>query len=168
VVNVRLRTIHPSEPETETDVENIVHLLQSVSQTLRELYRRDESLATHYPHLPILREIAGQPGITVNKLARALNTTKSHISVSVARLVDQGLVTRAPDPRDKRLGHLHITPAGRRRAASWGKANHRVLAGALDRLTADDLSVVVDGLERFHSALQVPAITSTVPRGRNR
>lgn len=64
------------------------------------------------------------------------------VAVSVAGLVDRGLVRRAPDPHDQRRKLLDLTDQGRRLLAERREAGHEALSDAI----AGRLS----GAERAH------------------
>lgn len=66
-----------------------------------------------YVALATLRLHEGAGGISQRVLMRELGLTSGTISVRVDRLVEQGLVTRSPDPGDKRNTRVALTTAGR-------------------------------------------------------
>lgn len=66
-----------------------------------------------YVALATLRLHEGSGGISQRVLMRELGLTSGTISVRVDRLVEQGLVTRSPDPGDKRNTRVELTVAGR-------------------------------------------------------
>ncbi|WP_299951117.1 MarR family winged helix-turn-helix transcriptional regulator [uncultured Modestobacter sp.] len=74
---------------------------------------------------------------TMGELATALLCDASNVTQLVARLESRGLVTREPDPADRRVKRVSITPAGRREH----RAVHRAFAfpaESVDRLTAGE------------------------------
>src|SRR2546423_479716 len=60
----------------------------------------------------LLRALRRNGSIRPSDLARDRGVTKSAISQCAGRLVRAGLVSRAPDPSDKRCRLLALTPAG--------------------------------------------------------
>jgi DNA-binding MarR family transcriptional regulator len=68
-----------------------------------------------------LRALDAAPGGRVLDLAQEIGISPGGASKLVDRLVDAGLVSRAPDESDRRASRLHLTPDGRR-AASAGSA----------------------------------------------
>jgi DNA-binding MarR family transcriptional regulator len=86
----------------------------------------------------VLNALDGSPARTQAALAEAIGADKTRIIVTLDELQQAGLITREPDPADRRARLLSITPAGHRvRAATQTEiqANeNRVLA----RLPADD------------------------------
>lgn len=77
---------------------------------------------------------------------------------SLVRLLDQlgaaGLVTRTPDPRDRRIRRVALTPAGHERLtaveAVLARLRRRLLAGVDDA----DLAVTLAVLERIGEAVR--------------
>ena len=162
-MNVRARTVgrpafknaRSSDPETQL-AEEVTSLLHEVHRSLREEYFRQAkgtSLARTFQYMPVLREVARQPGITINELARVLHLPKSHVSVMMARLVELGIVRKERDERDNRLVRLRLTPQGCRRAESWRAANRRALVRTLQPLSDDQLALILNGLQLLLSVL---------------
>jgi DNA-binding MarR family transcriptional regulator len=81
----------------------------------------------------VLNALAGGPARTQAALAQAIGADKTRIIATLDELQEAGLITREPDPVDRRVRLLAISAAGRRvRAAvrSAIQANEdRVLAG---------------------------------------
>ena len=63
--------------------------------------------------LVTLRRLDQAGAISQRQLMRELGLTSGTVSVRVDRLSDQGLVTRAPDPADRRNTLVRLTTAGR-------------------------------------------------------
>lgn len=61
--------------------------------------------------------------------------TQPAATAMIRRLVDEGAVTREPDPTDGRASLLTLTEAGRSRLAEQRAAGAAVVDPALDRLT---------------------------------
>jgi DNA-binding MarR family transcriptional regulator len=138
-------------------VEEIVRLLLAVRRALRARYTGEPSgveLADRAPYLPLLREIAERPGVTVNELARLTRTPKSRVSVLVARLGELGIIAREADHHDTRLVHLRITPEGQARAAAWRAASSQALLRNLGSLSDRQLALIVEGLGLLLRALE--------------
>jgi DNA-binding MarR family transcriptional regulator len=80
----------------------------------------------------VLNALDGRPARTQAALAEAIGADKTRIIATLDDLQQAGLITREPDPADRRARLLSITPAGRRvRAAAQAEiqANeNRVLA----------------------------------------
>src|SRR5271169_2240235 len=60
----------------------------------------------------VLSALAEQPVRTQAALAQAIGADKSRIIVVLDELQEQGLIRRYPDPDDRRVHLLSLTPAG--------------------------------------------------------
>lgn len=58
---------------------------------------------------------AGEPGLRMSQLAKAVVISKSGLTSLVDRMAQRGLVERAPDPRDRRAVLVALTPEGANR-----------------------------------------------------
>jgi DNA-binding MarR family transcriptional regulator len=106
-----------------------------------------------------LRREGGGPGITA-PLVSALTTIERHGTMTVgalstheqvqpptmttiaAALVEDGLVTRAPDPLDRRIAWLSVTPDGRKLLARRRRRMDAYLVGRLKALPPEDVEVL--------------------------
>jgi DNA-binding MarR family transcriptional regulator len=163
-VNVRAGTVArpvvekagSADPEVPL-AEDVARLLREVQRALRDEYFRQAkgtALARLFPYMPLLREVARQPGITVNELARLSHLPKSYVSVMLVRLVELDLIRKEADESDSRLVRLRMTPEGRRRTRSWRAANRRTLIRTLQPLSDDQLALIVGGLQQLLAVLQ--------------
>ena len=86
----------------------------------------------------------------VTELASAEGVTQPSMSTLVARLVDQGLVSRGGDPQDARVVVLDLTPAGEDLLAQRRADRAERLTRALAGLPPEDTARITDA---------VPALT---------
>ena len=86
----------------------------------------------------------------VTELATAEGVTQPSMSTLVARLVDQGLVSRGGDPQDARVVVLDLTPAGEDLLAQRRADRAERLTRALAGLPPEDTARITDA---------VPALT---------
>lgn len=93
-------------------------------------------------------ERAGSP--TVGALAAVEQVSAPTMSVVVAKLEEQGLVTRETDPADRRVTRVRITAEGRRSLARARTRKNAFLNRRLRSLDPDDLAV----LERAAAVLE--------------
>lgn len=94
----------------------------------------------------------------VTDLADAQGVTQPAMTGMVGRLVEQRLLTRDPDPDDRRSARIAITVAGRELLARRRLARAEALAALIDTLDADDRAAL---------AAAVPALTRLAARGRS-
>ncbi|WP_051799784.1 MarR family transcriptional regulator [Catenuloplanes japonicus] len=73
--------------------------------------RLDPRLPVSATQFRVLSVLSRRPGLTLGGLATALDVVPSSASRLCDRLAATGLLTRAPDPRDRREVHLTLTSA---------------------------------------------------------
>jgi DNA-binding MarR family transcriptional regulator len=69
--------------------------------------------APSFAVLVTLARLGGESGVSQRRLADELRLTPGTVSVRIDRLVDEGLVTREPDPDARRNVLVELTPKGR-------------------------------------------------------
>jgi DNA-binding MarR family transcriptional regulator len=94
----------------------------------------------------LLRLIARQPGISVRGAADELGLAPNTTSTLVSRLAGDGLLVRSVDPDDRRVGRLRLTESAQRVADESRAARRKALGAALQRLDADQIATLTDGL----------------------
>lgn len=87
---------------------------------------------------------------TVGELATAERVAPPTMSVVVAKLEEQGLVTRTTDPADRRVSRVALTADGRRTLAATRTRKNAVLARRIRTLDPADL----EALERATAVLE--------------
>jgi DNA-binding MarR family transcriptional regulator len=97
-------------PVNARDIRDIATAVRTVVWSLRRFGERQVGLAP-LPHseFEVIRTVSDDPGITVSEVARALAVQPSNVSTTVRRLVEQGLIERTPDARDRRSARLRLT-----------------------------------------------------------
>lgn len=98
-------------------------------------------------HAELLRLIGRQPGISIRQAADELGLAANTASTLVSRLSGDGLLMRTVDPDDRRVGRLQLTESAQRLADESRAARRAALTTVLDRLDADQLARLSDGLE---------------------
>jgi DNA-binding MarR family transcriptional regulator len=111
------------------------------------------------PRLAALDRLMRAGGsLPLGQLAERLACVKSNVTQLVDRLDADGLVTREPDPNDRRSRLAVITEAGRA-AFEKGSAIHRdaeqQLFGRLSPADAASLTVIIDKLNSARTAVDV-------------
>jgi DNA-binding MarR family transcriptional regulator len=95
----------------------------------------------------LLRLVGRQPGISVSAAAAELGLAPNTASTLVSKLSADGLLVRAPDPEDRRVGRLALTAPAQRLADASRAARRAALAEVLDGLDADDTRALAAGLQ---------------------
>jgi DNA-binding MarR family transcriptional regulator len=115
------------------------------------------SLPQYHLLEPLLRCEAELP---VGQLAERAGLSPPTATTMIRKLVDQGIVERRPDPSDRRVVRLALSPAGRERVAErrdvvegWRTAIARRVDAADRAAGVRVLAAVVAGLEETADAL---------------
>jgi DNA-binding MarR family transcriptional regulator len=110
----------------------------------------------------VLQCLGRENPCSVNQLAARTATDQSSVSVVVSRLVEGGLVRRAPSPGDKRSVELRLTPSGRALLKSAPDATQERLIGALQALSASELRTLARTLGKVVGNAEVAALEPTL------
>lgn len=111
----------------------------------------------------ILRTLAdGGPG-AVSVIADRLGLDGSTVTRQTSALEERGLVTRTPDPEDRRASIVDLTPSGRTRVARARRHRQGLIGELFASWPSDDLDELGRVLARLNATL---ADSATVPRRR--
>ena len=80
-------------------------------------------------------------------IAWRLNSSQSAATSMIDRLVDKGLVERAPDKDDRRVVACQLTESGREEMERLWRINRMRIALIAEHLTIDELGKVVEAME---------------------
>ena len=89
-----------------------------------------------------LATIDGHGPLTPSELAQREHIQRPTATRVLARLEEATLITRTPDPADRRSSLLATTPAGTELLASVRDRKDAYLAQRLDRLSPEDLAAL--------------------------
>ena len=135
--------VHAQGPESVATigVSLWVRLLESHNLMLAELRRRLADDCT-MPRFDLLANLEREDGQTLAALSRRMLVTAGNLTGLVDRAERDGVVERRPDPSDRRLSRVWLTPKGRELVQSLlpAHATHvSELLGALDAAERRDL-----------------------------
>src|SRR5690349_2587865 len=134
-----------------TDTELAVRLRHAVTRTARRL--RQEAGTGLSPALTAALATVERLGpLTPSELAAAERVQRPTVTRIVARLAEEGLVSRADDPADGRACLVSVTDEGRALMAEIRERKDAYLARRLDELDPADLAALgraADVLERL-------------------
>jgi DNA-binding MarR family transcriptional regulator len=115
----------------------ILDAVRRIVRTLHESSRAAEkTLGLSGAQLFVLQKLADAPGLSLNALAGETHTHQSSVSTVVSRLVERGLVLRAPAAEDARRLELRVSAEGRRLVARAPDAAQARLIHAIEELPA--------------------------------
>ncbi|MEU7160896.1 MarR family winged helix-turn-helix transcriptional regulator [Streptomyces chrestomyceticus] len=104
--------------EISSSAQDIDHVATGLVACLPTLTRAlDRRVGQYLPYpkppeaqLALLQHVQTHDGTTARAAADALLMKPNNVSALVTQLTEQGLLERRPDPADKRVAHLHLTP----------------------------------------------------------
>ena len=137
--------------EIRTRPEIDVWLLTDVVTRLRRVLRASIRSEYSWESLPmaqveIMQRLRDEPGIRVQDLAQRHRLAKNTVSVLVRQLVTADLVSRSPDPVDRRAASVRLTSAGEQMLADWQRAHESRFAIALAHLSDLESAVMQSAL----------------------
>ncbi len=139
--------------------QRILYLLTEAGRRLSFQAARDaRAQGLSRPQWAILELIEADPGLTQREIAERLDVEPITVARMLDRLEARQMVERRPDPRDRRVWRVHLSPAGRRMREAAGRA--RVALG--DRITAN-LPEEVGAMLESGLARAVAAMDATSP-----
>lgn len=140
---------------------------QQINQLLRARF------STTLARFDYLAQLERHPdGLRMNALSRYLMVTGGNITGLTDQLTKEGLVTRMPDPEDRRSFRVALTPKGHSEFMAMAAEHEAWLTGMFDGLGPGDKDQLYDQLGRLRvqlaqnqAALQAAApITPPSPR----
>ncbi len=112
-------------------------LIAAVGDLKRSLRRRagppwPDLASLSGSQVELLRLIRRRPDLTVAAAAAELRLAANTVSTLVGQLTGVGLIRRTPDPEDRRIARLRLTPDADRALQLWGDRRTAAVAAALD------------------------------------
>src|SRR5882724_8721470 len=116
-----------------------------------ELDRRLQEHGASLWNWVLLREAANADGASQRQLAALMRIEPPTLVGHLDKLAEQGLVERRPDPDDRRVVRVVITPVGRARLAELHAIVHELDDELRGILTKRDVEVLSRALPRVHA-----------------
>src|SRR5919108_4209121 len=134
--------------------EQLLDLLNALGNTIfrQFLWQRAAELDLTYAQGQVLFHVAAHPGCRMGDVGKAFGVTLPAVTHLVDRLEEKGFITRAGDPPERRAYVLEITRAGAALVDELHAMRLRSLEAVLARMSADDRTRVVRGLEALVEA----------------
>jgi len=134
--------------------QELVDLVDRLSSQMRP--ESDEEWTDLELTMPQFRAICllGQGPERMGNIAGHLSSSMSSATSMIDRLVDKGLVERAPDASDRRVVTCQLTDRGREEMDRFSRIHQLRLTRMAGRLTMEELQTVVDAMEILCSAAQ--------------
>jgi DNA-binding MarR family transcriptional regulator len=96
----------------------------------------------------VLVALADFGALSQQQLADRLDADKSHVVRLIDQLEQRGLVTRAPDPTDRRRHRIELTPAGRKLVCVITPVTEEIEADHLGALSVAERRTLAALLQR--------------------
>lgn len=141
-----------TRPEPEATAGRLRLVLAELGRRLRKDCPGDLTPS----RLSALSIIAGCQPVPIGELARRMAVSGPTASHIVDALVVQGLITRRPDQRDRRVCHLETSPAGRELLAEMGRHSTGYLADRIHRLPPDEQTALAAALPALEALAAAP------------
>ena len=139
-----------TQPSDKNDKESLSRLLDRIGRMARGLQYCHGLNPAQWDSLRFLAQ-ANRFSRTPGALAVFLGTTKGTASQTLNALEKKGYLTRVPDPDDKRVRHIAITPEGE---ALLTEDPLNCLDLAIDRLPGEMIDTMAQGLTELCTNLQ--------------
>jgi DNA-binding MarR family transcriptional regulator len=118
----------------------------------RQLRSEVQCCGVGYLMSHILLELEGGDGCALKDLQSALGIDKAALSRSVEYLVKDGLVSRKPNPQDRRAVVIELTAAGRKRVADINAATNGQYRHLFELIPAREHGTVICAVDYLAKA----------------
>ena len=139
----------PTAAHTVNTAPEIASRLRLSATRLARRLRQESGAGLSPSQLSALAVIANHGPLTLGALAEHERVAPPSITKVVSKLESDGLVTRTPDPADRRICRVAVSPSGerlleeiRRRKTAWLTARISQLDADRQRRLADALDVL--------------------------
>jgi DNA-binding MarR family transcriptional regulator len=126
-------------------------LLRTMS-TIRRITRRGAAPVAELTALPgaqleLVRVVRRLPGVSVGEAAEELAVAPNTVSTLVRQLCDAGVLRRVPDPGDRRVARLHLTPDTSRRVEAFRDRRVALLSAVMEGLDESEQERLAGAVE---------------------
>jgi DNA-binding MarR family transcriptional regulator len=132
--------------KSQSVMDNLRRIVQAARQSSAQCERVAGLTAAQ---LLVLKSIHANPGLSINDLAALTLTHQASVSEVVIRLEGRGLLIRERSSEDARRRELQLTAAGENALTRQVETIQETLIAAMDRLPAEVLDHLSDGLDRL-------------------
>jgi len=124
------------------DLETRTSIMDSIRKIVRALRlastAAEKSLGLSAAQLFVLQQLSDGQRLSINELADRTHTHQSSVSVIVARLLEQGLVSRTPSPEDGRRMDVELTAKGKTLSKKAPRATQESILTAISSLSSQE------------------------------
>lgn len=146
----------PLAPATRDLAEIAAGLRHGVGRLARRLRREGAAPGAGQPQLSALTTIERHRTLTMGALSAHEQVQPPTMTKIVAGLVLEGLVARTPDPLDRRIAWLTVTPEGRKLLARRRRNMDSFLVKRLRSLPPEDVATLERAAEIIATLTEEP------------
>jgi MarR family transcriptional regulator, organic hydroperoxide resistance regulator len=137
----------------ELELRNWLLLARIYHRVVRRLGQVLERHSLSLAQFEVLAVLHFGEGMTQQEMAARLLVTKGNICGMIDRMEAGGWVERRPDPEDRRVNRLFLTPEGRRLRAEAVPAHHELVRSLMSGLTGPELQSLHHLLDRLEDGM---------------
>jgi DNA-binding MarR family transcriptional regulator len=106
--------------------------------------RLRESFDVTLPRFDLMAQLERTPkGMTLGELSQRMMVSNGNVTGLVDRLVEQGLITRQPSPKDRRAQIVSLTAQGRKSFRAMARTNGDWVGEFFADLSSDDMETLM-------------------------
>ena len=137
------------------DERHIGFLISDVARLMRTAFdRRVRRLGLTRSQWLVINRLYRRPGATQSELAEMLEVEKATAGRMVDRMEQKGWVVRRPDPGDRRVNRLHLTPEADLIQVQLAQISERTVDDALGLLSGLEREQFAEWMRRVKRRLQ--------------
>jgi MarR family transcriptional regulator, 2-MHQ and catechol-resistance regulon repressor len=149
-MSVRTETV-PAEVEFEAYT--LIRQINSLMETYNRYDLRSEDLTV--PQFMILN-YATPDGVPLSEISARMLCDNSNLTGIVDRLIAKGYVERRPDPQDRRVSLICLTPQGADKLRSLRPRHHASVSRRMRKLSTREVQQLRDLLQTLFHGLTEP------------
>lgn len=142
--------IGENEPP-EVEAYTLLRQVNSMMDTYNRFDLRSEELTV--PQFMILN-YATVDGVPLSEISARMLCDNSNLTGIVDRLITKGFVRRRPDPQDRRVSLICLTPAGAEKLRRIKPRHHARVSRRMRSLSESQVQELRDILQRLYAGLQ--------------
>ena len=143
----------PSSPGVEFEAYTLLRQINSIMETYNRYDLRSEELTV--PQFMILN-YANPDGVPLSEISARMFCDNSNLTGIVDRLITKGYVERRPDPQDRRVSLICLTPTGAEKLRAIRPRHHASVSRRMRKLSDQDVQQLRDLLQTLFQGLQEP------------
>lgn len=131
----------------------IYSLLQ---RNTEEYFKAYDLTSVQFNVLLLIRHLGKDEGLSQNEICKHMIVTASNITRLIDRMIENGLVTRAASPRDRRVNLVKITEKGAKLLDDTWHGYGEMIQQSVYVLERKDVEQLADLLLKWFSKLNAP------------